>query len=156
MKKVEEKALAVLGVPGSVTIKGRTFVIEPRTPRDAARVREQMRQLALPGCTEPLKYVSAQIEDLHPAAAQIATAEALKLGTGGGVEPHEAAIARQYESLDGARFQLWYYARKADKNLTREAVDALVGEDDVYDVVDALVEALKEPGFPKASTSETS
>lgn len=133
----------VFALPGSVTVKGRTFPVPKPTATDLARVREQMRLLARANCTEPLKYVAAQIEGgIPPAVIQIAIGEALKLGSGGGVEPTDAAVAREYDSLAGVRYRLWFHARKLTTELTHADVEALVGEEEQYDVADALFTAL--------------
>lgn len=132
---------SVLNIPGGVQVKGRAFVLPVPTAGDVARVHERMRQLAQRDVVSPIAYVAANADALPPVLLAEAVRAAVAMGSGGGAEPTREAVFRAYDTLDGVRFRLWYYARKAEPGLAREAVDALVGEDDVYDVADALVAA---------------
>lgn len=132
------------GVPGLVTVGGREFVIPAQTPGDAARVHDRMRRLALAGCRSPLEYVAAQPPEAfpYPADRLEAIRAAVALGSGGGVEPTREAVVREYGSLAGVRWRLWYHARKTHPDLTQADADALVTDDTVYEVADALEAAL--------------
>lgn len=146
---------AVTGAPGVLSLKGREFVLPQPTAGDEARVYDAMRELAAKACVSPLAYVSAAAGELAPAVLAEAVRAAVSLGSGGGVEPTREAVQRAYSSLDGVRFQVWYYARKADKTLAPGEVAALVTEDDRYDVLDALAAAQPRGGAgdPKAPSS---
>lgn len=137
-----EQARAVFAPPGTVRLGGREFVIPKPTPGDAARVHERMRELAARACVSPLAYVNAAAADLAPGVLAEALRAAVAMGSGGGVEPTREAVTRAYDSLEGVRFQVWYYARKACPGLTPDEVAALVPEDARYDAADALLSAL--------------
>lgn len=143
---------AVLGIPGGVSVGGREFVLPQPTARDHALVYEAMRDVAARACVSPLAYVNAAAKDLSPGVLAESLRAAIALGSGGGVEPTREAVQRAYSSLEGVRFQLWYYARKSDKTLTLRDVSALVTEDDRFDLLDALAAAHPSPGddAPKA------
>ena len=149
---------AVLGTPGVVRVGGREFVVPQPTAGDEARVYEAMRDVAAKACVSPLSYVNANAEGMAPGVLAEALRVAVAMGSGGGVEPTREAVQRAYSSLDGVRFQLWYYARKAEPKLTRQEVADLVGEDDRYDVLDALAAAQPRgaQGDPKAPSGGAS
>lgn len=150
-----DKALSVLGVPGTLTVAGRTFAVPPQTPGDVGRTRDAMRRLALAECSSPLDLVNAHAAKLAPAVFSEAVRQAVAMGSGGGVEPSQEAVLRAYDSLDGVRWRLWYQARKAEPGLARDEVDRLVTDENVYDVADALLDALGlralDPKGPPAS-----
>jgi hypothetical protein len=142
-----------MGLPGTVTVKGRAFAVAQPTAADLGRIHEKMRDLATAGCANPLAAVNAAAEGLAPAVLSEAIRHAVSIGSGGGVEPTREAVFRTYDSLDGVRFRLWYLARKCDDKLPKADVDALVGEDDRYEVADALAAATAPaagPDSPKA------
>lgn len=133
------KQAAILGVPGTVTVNETIFVIEPPTPADSARVSAEMERLASLRCVNPLAAVGAVPQDALSGADRVeAIRAAVGMVSGGGVKPSREAVIEQYSLIDGVRFRLWYAARKADKTLTRDAVAALVTDDNFYDVDDAL------------------
>lgn len=140
---------AALGSPGLVVLAGREIVILPQTPADVARTHEEMRRLAQAGCVSPLDFVTAHREKIDPGSYAEAVRAAVLLGSGGGVEPTREAVLRTYDSLAGVRFRLWFQAKKADANLTREWVAANVTEDNQYEVADALAVALDPGGDQK-------
>lgn len=148
---------AVFGVPGSVTVRGREFVLPAPTASDLARVHDRMRELAARACVSPIQYVNANAGDLLPGVLAEALRSAIAMGSGGGVEPNREAVVRAYDTLDGVRFRLWFHARKAEPSLTQADVDKLVTDDDRYELADALFEATTpaapEAGGPKAQAS---
>ena len=136
---------AVLGIPGSVTIAGREFVIPQPTSADVVRVHNRMRELAQRSCVSPLAYVNANAEGLNPVVLSESLRAAIAMGSGGGVEPNRETVFRAYDTLEGVRFRLWYFARKTQPALTQDDVAGLVVEDNVYDVSDALAKAQPAP-----------
>lgn len=143
----------VTASPGSVTIKGRTFAIPQPSATDILRVREKMRELALPSCTSPLLAVNAVAKELDPAVLQMMCAAAVSQGAGGGAEPTEEAIRRQYTTLDGVRFQLWYFAKRGGSSATLKEIEDLVDEEIRYDVDDAIYRATRLPETPGPKAS---
>lgn len=137
---------AALGTPGTITLRGRDFAVPQPTAGDAGRVHDRMRELAARDCVSPLAFVNANAPQLSPAVLAESVRAAVAMGSGGGSEPTQAAVQRAYNSLDGVRFQVWYYARKGSPGLTQAEVDSLVAEEDRYDAADALAAAL----FPEA------
>lgn len=138
----------ILGGAGEVHINGRVFVLPQQTPSDVSRVYDAMRDIAARGCMNPIAYVNAVAPTLTPMVLAEAMRAAVAMGAGGGPEPTRESVMRAYDSLDGIRFQFWFFARKTDPTLTREAVKELVTEDNVYDVADALVKSQQLPGDP--------
>lgn len=143
----------VFAIPGKITVKGREFQIPAPTSTDLARIRDRMRELARRQCVNPLLAVNAIANELAPHVLQAALEMALAKSAGGGVEPTPDAIAQQFETLEGVRFQLWYLASRIQASLKPEDVAALVLEEDRYAVADAIFEATKlgeEKEGPKA------
>lgn len=139
--------------PGSLTVRGQTFAIPEPTPTDLTRIREKMREFALESCTSPLLAVDAVAKQLAPPVLAAALREAVQQASGGGVEPSDDAVRRQFQTVRGVRFQLWYLAKRGGARLTFEETAALVDDENVYEVDDAIFEATqlgKTPG-PKAS-----
>lgn len=128
----------IFAEPGKVTVKGKTFRVVAPTASDFARLRSRMRELAQEKCVHPLSAVNAIAEGLSPLVLDRSLSIAINVAAGGGVEPTADAIAREFEGLEGVRYQLWYLARKADPTLTLDTVTELVGEEDRWDVIDAL------------------
>lgn len=147
---------SVFANPGTVTVRGREFVVPSPTASDLNRVHERMRELAQRQCVSPLAYVNANAEGLLPAVLAESLRAAVAMGSGGGTEPTRESVFRAYDSLDGVRFRLWYHARKALPELTRAEVDKLVDDENRYDVSDALAKATSPadgPADPKAPAS---
>lgn len=132
----------IFGIPGTLTLKGREFVIPQPTPADVARVHDRMRELAVSACVHPLASVNAIAGELNPGVLAESVRAAVAMGAGGGVEPTRESVHRQYETLAGVRFRVWFYAKKTTPGLTLDEVNALIPEDDRYDVADALFEAM--------------
>lgn len=146
-------------VPGRITVKGRDFAILPPTPDDLTKIHERMRELALPSCTSPLLVVNAVAKDLDPGVLAVMAQAAVARASGGGSEPTEDAIRRQYRTIEGVRFQLWYFANKGGASLSMKDVEAMVGEEERYAVDDALFTACglgKLPGPKDSAPGESS
>ncbi len=137
--------------PGWIRLKGQLYTIPAPTPSDLQRVAEKMRDLAIPACTNPLLAVNAVAKQLDPAVLDRLLLAAGRETWGGGVEPHPDAIARQYGSLAGVRFQFWYLATReaSQKSLTLDKVEDLVTENDRYDLADAIGVAASPPSKEK-------
>lgn len=138
---------------GTVTIKGRTFAIPQPTQADISRVRDRMRDLALAGCTSPILAVNAVAKELPPAVFAAAMEAAVSKAAGGGAEPTPDAVNRQYGTLEGIRFQLWYFAKKGGSPVTLKEIEDLVGEEDRYEVDDALYRATQLGDLPGPKVS---
>ena len=140
--------------PGVLEIGERRFVILPPTPRDMLAIGQRMKELARAKCVSPLDYVLKHTS-LTPTMLAVAVNEAIKLGSGGGVDPSPDAVWEQYSSLEGVRFQVWHYAKKAHGTLLLEEVEKLVTEDNLFDVGESLDKALRFGGLdPKKATPE--
>lgn len=147
---------SVFAIPGTLTVKGREFVIMPPSSSDVARVHDKMRELATRQCVNPLLAVNAVAGELAPGVLAESLRAAVAIGSGGGIEPTRESIARQYDTLDGIRWRVWFHARKALPALTHSEVESLIGEDDRYDVADALAEALGLNGVDPKSEAPAS
>lgn len=144
----------IFATGGIVSINGREFPVVAPSATDLNRIRTRMRELAMPECLPPLLAVNAVADQLLPGVLTESLALAIKQGSGGGAEPTADLIDRQFETLAGIRFQFWYLARKLNKDLKVIDVEALVTEDNCFDVADALIAALKpseDAEAPKAS-----
>jgi hypothetical protein len=142
----------VSSAPGSVTVRGRTLPIPRPTPTDLARIRDKMREYAAESCTSPILAVDAVAKQLSPAALAVAMQLAVQQAAGGGAEPSDDAVRRQFQTVRGVRFQLWYLANRAGARLTHDEAAELVDEENVYEVDDAVFSAtqLGESPGPKA------
>ena len=149
---------AIFGLPGTLTIAGQTFVIPSPTAGDLARLADRMRELAMPGMANPLMAVNAVATEMHAGVASEAIRHAVAMAAGGGVEPTREAVMRQYQSLAGLRFQVWYFVRKTVPGFTQKQAEELVTEENRYDVADGLIDAqqLPEDAGPKAPLSGAS
>lgn len=139
--------------PGMVTIRGRQFAIMSPTKTDTQRIREKMVELARMECMNPIQAVEIIKDKLSPDILHTALTIAIGKASGGGAEPTHEAVVRAYDSLAGVRFQFWYMARKSLGSLTQDEVTNLIGDDDVYDLADALNVACsmpKDAAAPKA------
>ncbi len=147
------KTAQVIGAANTVQIGDQEFVVPYPTPADMVRVREKMREIASKSCVHPVAAVNAIADTLSGPVLTEALRQAVQISSGGGSEPTQGAIIRAYDSLEGVRFQLWYFARKTNTNLTSAEVEALVTDDNRYDVADALAKAVvpEVPNGPKAS-----
>jgi hypothetical protein len=138
MDSVEQLA----GAPAILELGDQKFVILPPRPRDKLIVGTRMREMARAKCCSPLDYVLKHTS-LPTAALALAISEAIKLGSGGGVDPSPDAVWEQYDTLEGVRFQLWHYVSRAHKEFTPEQAAKLVTEDNLYDVAEKLNKALQ-------------
>jgi hypothetical protein len=139
---MDAKARLVLGLPGRLSLGGREFAVPAPTPTDAARTYEAMRELATRSCVSPLAYVNAARDGMDPAVLAEAVRAAVAMGSGGGVEPTREAVLRQYDTLEGVRWRVWYSLRRADATVTREWVESHVTDENRYELIDALDIAL--------------
>lgn len=141
--------------PGSITVKGRTFTIPAPTPTDLMRIRDKMREYALRECTHPLLAVNAIAKELAPQVLAEAMRIAVQQASGGGAEPSDDAIRRQFQTVEGIRFQFWYLANRGGTRITEKEVAELIDEEMRYDIDDAIYQAtqLGELPGPKASES---
>jgi hypothetical protein len=145
----------VTSAPGSVTIRGKTFAIPEPTPTDLSRIRNKMRELALASCTSPILAVNAVAKDLAPAVLAAAIADAVRQMAGGGVEPSDDAVRRQFQTVEGVRFQLWYLANRGGARLTLDEAAGLVDEENVFEVDDAIYAATQLGNLPGPKASGT-
>lgn len=151
MESVEQLAKA----PGVLKIGERQFVILPPTPRDMLAVGTRMRELARSRCVSPLDYVLKHTH-LNPAALSLALREAIALGAGPPIKLDPESVWEQYDTIEGLRFRVWYHVSRAHKDFTPEQAEELVTEDNLFDVADALNQALRFGELdPKKETPET-
>jgi len=144
----------VSSAPGSITIKGKTFAIPEPTPTDLMRLRDKMREYALRDCTNPILAVNAIAKELAPELKAEALRVAIQQASGGGAEPSDDAIRRQFQSVEGIRFQFWYLAKRGGSNITQKEVDDLIDEEIRYEVDDALFQATRLGELPGPKASE--
>lgn len=136
-------AIAVLlPMPGILRLGTREFVILRPTPRDMIATVGRMRELARARCVSPLDYVLGHTHQ-PPAALAFAVQEAIKIGSGGGVEPTQEAVWEQYATLAGIQWRCWYHISRVLKDFTPADIKPLVTADTVMDAIEALDAALK-------------
>lgn len=144
MDKLEQLA----ALPGTLTIGGKAYIVLPPTPGDVLREALQMKQLARAVCVSPVDY-AARHTHLPPAVFEVVMTAALKLGSGGGVEPNEEAFRERYAMLDGVRWRLYYHLSRSGHAFTEADAAALVTDANVIDVAMALDRALRMPEVDK-------
>ncbi len=150
-----EPVPVMAGLPGVLTLGGRSFSILPPAPVDMLRVGERMAELANAKCLSPIDYAATHTH-LPPAVFALMMSEAIKLGSGGGVKPTPEAVWDEYTTLEGVRFRVWYHAARAMPDLAPEVVAELVTADNRFNVSDALDKALKlGTSDPKGPANET-
>lgn len=143
--------------PGWITLRGRRYAITKPAASDLQRIAARMRELALPTCTNPILEVNAVAGELKPVVLAALLEIAGNKKWGGGVEPSPEAVARQYDSLEGVRWQFWFLVTRepGQKDVSLEQITDLVGEAERYDLADAILGAVQLPAGgeadPKAS-----
>lgn len=135
---------ALAALPGAITIGGKAYPVLPPTVGDMIREALQMKQMARAVCVSPIK-LAAEHSYLPPAVFATLLSEALKLGSGGGAEPNEAAIRERYAMLDGVRWRLWYHVSRSGHAFTEADAAAVVTDHNCIDVCNALDAALNLP-----------
>jgi hypothetical protein len=133
---------AIFATPGILKLDGREYVVQPPSPTDVMCVHERMTELAGEAMTSPLAYVSANRELLDPATFEVAVRAAVAMGAGGGSEPTPESVSRQYRSLEGIRWRVWYAIKKSDPTFTQEQAAKLVTEENRFEIMTALDRAL--------------
>lgn len=127
--------------PGLLKLGGREFVVLPAKNRDLLATNTRMKELARDRCVSPLDYVLGHAH-LAPGAMTAAIAEAIKIGSGGGVEPTPEAVWDQYTTLEGVRWRVYYHVSRVLKDFKPEDAAKLVTDDNVLDAAEALDAAL--------------
>lgn len=148
MDKLEQ----IAGLPGTLSVGGKSFVIAPPTPGDMLREAIQMKQLAREaGRKDPLKYVAESAASLNPVAMAAAVAKAVELGTAPPPEPAGTLVEEQYGLPAGVRWRLWYHVNRSGGAMSEDEARTLVTDFNCGNVCVALDEALKLPraGDPK-------
>lgn len=133
---------ALSSAPGVLTLGDKTFVILPPTPRDMLATMTRMKEFARAKCVSPLDFVLRHMT-LPPAALALAVGEAIKIGSGGGIEPTQEAIWEQYATRAGVRWRVWYHVSRVLKDFKPADVEPLVTDDNLLDAQEALDAALR-------------
>jgi hypothetical protein len=133
----------IASAPGLLKLGGREFVILRPTSRDLLAVSERMTAFAREQCLTPLEWVLKLHAHLPAALLSVAVREAIALGAGSGQgtdekptagrEPTDDLVWKQYHTLAGVRWRVWYaVSRVPEGKFTLDDAAGLVTDDNLF------------------------
>ena len=156
---------AAAAPPGMLDLGGQSFLIRPLTGPEKLSLGREMRKQVLAASRDPIAVVNEKVSaaekmgrPLNPTVVQGMIDAALKASSRqeGKTEPSDDDIEQQFKTLTGARYFVWFWVSRTNKDVTaKDIADLLPDDDAVNDVYYKLTElsGLKEFDPKKASST---